>query len=74
MKHVNKSASHQLTDTFISTALTLKGKTDGMIICGLTLVSALKLELFVFLGSGTSVLGLAFPLLLLPDAHEESGE
>lgn len=63
-KHVKKFISIQI-DAFISTELTLKGKTDGMILCGLTLVSSLKLELFVFLGSGASVLWLAFSLLLL---------
>lgn len=45
-----------------------------MIIRGLTLVSSLKLELFVFLGSSTSVLWLAFSLLLLPDKHKQSSE
>lgn len=45
-----------------------------MIIGGLMLVSGLKLELFVFLGTGASVLWLAFPLLLLSDAHKKSSE
>lgn len=44
-----------------------------MIICDLTLVSSLKLELFVFLGAGASVLWLAFPLLLLQRAGNGGG-